>query len=172
MMIVQRLSLAAALALPLASCTSINGLMSSMQPELTPGELSVLEATAGCTVTPIKHYVEVDGTLGEGDCLTRDGRFVDYYGLRSVGSSRTEYGTVFTTFRMSSDELDSFLSVRTKGRFRDDVRSDDDSGDGLDAYLSLPLHDDVFLIEVTSKGPGPAAGSYRLVLSRTSPSPR
>ena len=146
-------------------------MISDLQPELTPAELGVLEGMAECDVVPIKHYAEVEGALEPGDCTDSRGRFVDYYGLRSKGSSRTQYGRVYTTFSLTSTEFDPAIHLRTKGPFRDDLRANDDGGDGLNAFIRVPLHDDIFLIEVRrGASPGPEGGRYRLALSRVSPS--
>ena len=145
-------------------------MIDGMQPELSPAELAVLAGIADCEVTPIKHYAEIEGSLNGGDCQTRDGRPADYYGLKNDRGSQTEYGRVYTTFRVSSREIDSFIRLRTKDRLQ--FTQDDDSGGGVDAFLRVPLAENIYLIEVTSTSPGPAEGTYTLALSRVSPSPR
>ncbi len=152
------------------SCASFDNMLASMSPELTPAELAALTREAECEVVPLRHYATVDGSLAEGDCRDAQGRYVDFYGLRTNDEPRGQQftNTRYTIFRLSSDEIDMFLKVKPKEGWQ--WWEDDDGGDGVNSYLRRALGDGIYLIAVTSRQPG--TGAYRLKLNRSAPPSR
>ena len=158
----QSLRLALALTVTLTSCASMGSFFA--EPELSPAELAVLTAAAGCDVTPIVKGVRVSGALDAQDCKRPGGRPIDFYGVKSEGNPRTEYGTLMTTFTVSSAEFDPVARILAKGNERN-TRTDNDSGRGLNARIRVALAENIYLIEVTSSSPGPAEGAYSLSIT-------
>lgn len=91
-----------------------------------------------------------DGYLGPGDIVNGQGGYLDIISFR-VSSRKT------LTFRMTSGTLDSFIGVTRGGSV---YGTDDDSGPGLDAMLTLTLNEGDYEFRCTDFRTGAYSGSY------------
>ena len=126
----------------------------------TPSDLQALATALGCpTVVAIAIGQSINGSLSNSDCsppFTGDVSKIDYYGFRITQN-------MTLTIDQTSSDFDAFVALfDSNGNIID---SDDDSGDGLDARLSLSLNAGLYAIGANSAFSTADFGEYTVSLS-------
>ena len=110
----------------------------------------------GTSTITFKHY---SGALTEADGEIR-GRHVDDYVFRFEGGKQ-----VLIFMDREGEDLDPYLQVYAPGNRQgsEALESDDDGGDGLNAFLSFtPKENGEYIVRATSSSDERDTGSYRL----------
>ena len=117
------------------------------------GVYQLLVEEVGCEAPhPVAVGETVEGTLDESDCVRSGGAFRDGWSLE-LDAERT------LRIDLASDDLDAWLAVLDENGV--EVASDDDSGPGFDASLTVTLQPGRYTLVASSFGPG-WVGDYTL----------
>jgi hypothetical protein len=133
------------------------------------GAYTVNLAAAPAAITAAPRTVQVGqtvtGVLAETDAvLEEDDTFYDSWLLTGRKGQRVQ-------IEMKADSLDAFLSVgRMEGTEFNSIRTDDDSGDGTNARMTLTLPEDGQYV-IRANEVGPKTGAYTLVITERQPGP-